>query len=200
MELDETMTINPETPSSFKSSKTFDLNARQLRETIDMLTLTVSQVERTMTLGENSVTALSQSFIDIANQLKQLTVEKNNEFNEINNLDTQNQKIDDIHKQVMTTITAFQFYDRISLRLDHLKSDLSWLSNIVSDPNQISNPSSWSKLQEDIMSNYTMEEERIMFQHILKGSSVEEALEIYSHHFKSAIDESDSNSDEIALF
>ena len=44
-----------------------------------------------------------------------------------------------------------------------------------------------------------MEEERLMFEHIMNGASVSEALEIYRHHFEQAA-KKDDDSDEVELF
>ena len=178
-----------------------DLDWSQVKETINMLTLAVSQVECTMTDGEKSVTELTQSFTFIANQLKEI-IESSSEETSTSTSSTKSLKISasDIHMQIMNAIVAFQFYDRLTQRLDHVKRDLGWLSELVSDPKELYNPMSWSKLQSDIMSNYTMEEERIMFQHIMDGATVDEALDIYKHHFTEKEGQDDSSSDEIELF
>ena len=181
------------------TAKNPDLDWSQVKETINMLTLAVSQVECTMTDGEKSITELTQSFTYIASQLKEV-IDAHSNKNKDSNLESIKLSTEEIHQQIMGAIVAFQFYDRLSQRLDHVKRDLSWLSNLVSDPQQLYNPLAWSKLQEDIMSNYTMEEERIMFQHIMKGASVEEALEIYQHHFITKKEEGDITNDEIELF
>jgi hypothetical protein len=197
------MKISTQAPSTAKHP---DLDWSQVRETINMLTLAVSQVECTMVDGEKSINELTRSFTFIASQLKELIdFHKETEASSTAAPDSQAlQKFrlgtEEIHQQVMNAIVAFQFYDRLSQRLDHVKRDLSWLSSLVSDPSQLYNPAAWSKLQEDIMSNYTMEEERIMFQHIMNGASVEEALEIYHHHFSSRKEEGDNTNDEIELF
>lgn len=195
------MNTKPEAPQSPSTAKQPDLDWSQVRETINMLTLAVSQVECTMSDGEKSVTELTHSFTYIANQLQGLLdLHNKKESTEKNELETFRLSTEEIHQKIMNAIVAFQFYDRLTQRLDHVKRDLSWLSRLVSDPAQLYNPSAWSKLQEDIMSNYTMEEERIMFQHIMNGASVDEALEVYHHHFSTKKDENDSTSDEIELF
>lgn len=193
--------MKPEASQTPSTAKQPDLDWSQVRETINMLTLAVSQVECTMKDGEKSVTELTQSFTYIANQLQGLLDLHNKKASsEKNELETFRLSTEEIHQKIMSAIVAFQFYDRLTQRLDHVKRDLSWLSQLVSDPAQLYNPASWSKLQEDIMSNYTMEEERIMFQHIMSGASVDEALEIYQHHFSTKKDERDSTDDEIELF
>jgi len=193
----------PEIPYS-STAQNPDLDWSQVRETINMLTLAVSQVECTMSDGEKSVSELTQSFTYIANQLKTI-VEKNSQSENPDRkpdseLESMKVSAADIHQKVVNAIMAFQFYDRLSQRLDHVKRDLSWLSELVSNPQQLYNPESWKKLQEDIMSNYSMEEERIMFQHIMNGASVEEALNIYKHHFSNNKDKGDTTTDEIELF
>lgn len=45
-----------------------------------------------------------------------------------------------------------------------------------------------------------MEAERIMFEFIMRGGSVKEALEIYHHHFIEKQHHDDSTNDEIELF
>lgn len=187
---------------AISTAKKPDLDWSQVRETINMLTLAVSQVECTMSDGEKSVTELTQSFTYIASQLKEVIDAHQDETSDTKGTSLETLKLSaaEIHQQIMGAIVAFQFYDRLTQRLDHVKRDLGWLSTLVSDPQQLYNPLAWSKLQEDIMSNYTMEEERIMFQHIMDGASVDEALEIYQHHFSSKKDENDDTSDEIELF
>lgn len=193
--------------ASSSSSSNPDLDWSQVRETINMLTLAVSQIECTMTDGEKSVAELTQSFTYIASKLQEI-VEQSSDTD----LKSGNQKenaegeqslsisAQDIHQRVVNAIISFQFYDRLSQRLDHVKRDLSWLSSLVSNPQELYNPNAWHKLQEDIMSNYTMEEERLMFQHIMNGASVEEALEVYHHHFNKEKDADDQSGDEIDLF
>ncbi len=176
-----------------------DLDWSQVRETINMLTLAVSQIECSMTDGEKSVAELTQSFTYIASELQKFA-EQNPSTDNSSQEQPQAVSATDIHSRVVNAIIAFQFYDRLSQRLDHVKRDLVWLSKLVGNPQQLYNPGAWRKLQEDIMSNYSMEEERIMFQHIMNGASVEEALEIYRHHFESKKAEDDQTGDEVDLF
>lgn len=183
-----------------------DLDWSQVRETINMITLAVAQIESSMKEGEESVSDLTEAFTYVASKLSNLAqsgkdlqdTDKSKQQDIINNIRDESE---DIHTQVSSAIVAFQFYDRLSQRLEHVKRDLMWLSNVISTPEQLYNPTAWNKLQQDIASNYTMEAERIMFEHIMKGATIEQALEIYKHHFDTSSDmKDDTTGDDIELF
>lgn len=184
------------TSTSNSHDKSPYLDWEQVKSTINLLTLAVSQIECTMTDGERSVSELSNSFTYIANQIQNLVKETSRDTDNPHKTEL----AAEIHSQVMNSIVAFQFYDRLSQRLDHVKRDLSWLSKLVSNPDEVNSSSAWEKLQNDIKSNYSMEEERLMFEHIMNGASVEEALEIYQHHFEKNNDQSDPHGDVVDLF
>lgn len=167
-----------------------------------MLTLAVAQIEATMTDGERSVSELSESFTYIADKISGL-VQAGEKLNEEANTSTVTEiqiNASEIHHKVNGAIVAFQFYDRLTQRIHHVKSNLEKLSYLIADPNQLYNPDSWKLLQTDICQNYTMEEERIMFQHIMQGASVQQALEIYQHHFSQNDSNEDESGDEVELF
>lgn len=177
------------------NSNTHQLGLEQVKSTINLLTLAVSQIECTMSDGEKSVAELTNSFSFIAEKISRLTTLSDNQAE----FDKFKSEAHEIHSSIINSIVAFQFYDRLSQRLDHVKRDLCWLSDLVSDPETANNPEAWDKLQSDIKSNYSMEEERLMFEHIMNGASVSEALEIYHHHFEQAAQKDDDN-DEVELF
>ena len=171
------------------------LEWEQVKSTINLLTLAVSQIECTMSDGEKSVAELTKSFSFIAEKITQLTTVTEERFN----LEEFRSEGSELHSSIVNAIVAFQFYDRLTQRLDHVKRDLCWLSELVSDPQTANQVEAWNKLQSDIKSNYTMEEERLMFEHIMNGASVTEALEIYRHHFEQGQNRDDDN-DEVELF
>lgn len=179
-----------------------DLDWSQIRETITMLALAVAQVESSMTDGNQSVNTLTESFTRMADYVKKIrivtqkvTPEKLPHFKDvIENAATR------LEEDVQNAVVAFQFYDRISQRLDHVCSSLDQLGGILSTPAALYDPQRWHSLQEKIKSSYTMEAERIMFEHILRGHSIEEALEIYRHHFDNPQKSEEDDGDEIELF
>ncbi len=185
------------------SSANPDLGWSQVRETITMLALAVAQVESSMTDGAQSVDTLTESFTHMAKYIKKIrtvtqkvTPSTLSTFQEVieNTAKT-------LEENVQDAVVAFQFYDRISQRLEHVCNSLDQLGGLINDPTALYNPDRWNTLQEQIKGSYTMEAERIMFEHILRGHSIEEALNIYRHHFeKAAQDKPGDDSDEIELF
>ena len=87
----------------------------------------------------------------------------------------------------------------ITQRLEHVTSALGKLCGLISEPSKYADPNEWRLLQTEIRDSYTMEAERLMFEHIMMGISVDEALEIYHHNFDAVVEE-DNTGDDIELF
>ena len=95
---------------------------------------------------------------------------------------------------IQQSIVAFQFYDRLSQRLDHVRYVLDALSALVADKSRLFNPAEWDGLQQSIRGRYSMQEEQDMFEALLNGASIEEALNLV----RSKLHEGDIN--DIELF
>ena len=81
--------------------------------------------------------------------------------------------------KVHQAIIAFQFYDKLVQRLAHVCHSQGELSGLVDNQEQLYNPQSWVRLQEQIRSKYTMAEECAMFDAVLAGATVQDALDQY---------------------
>lgn len=179
-----------------------DLDWSQLKETILMLNLAVAQLEQSMSEGNASVTTLSSSFTALAENLGdiQSSIKEMNEVDESANKlknvveSTAANALDKVH----SSIIAFQFYDKLSQRLDHVSLSLSSLSQLIGDPNALYSPMEWKKLQEHIRSKYTMEEERQMFDNVISGMPIDDALLVFKEAKIAANEEADE--DDIELF
>lgn len=107
----------------------------------------------------------------------------------------------EMQASINESIEAFQFYDRISQRLDHVARGLERMCDIACKPETRENPQCWEQIQNEVRSSYSMEAEKIMFEHILQGASVKEALQIYHDHFDTSNNDSGTTStDEVVLF
>jgi hypothetical protein len=102
-----------------------------------------------------------------------------------------------IGDKVHQAIIAFQFYDKLVQRLDHVCHSLDGLSGLVSDRSRLYDPAQWTALQDQIRSKYTMTEERAMFDAVIHGMPVHEAL---NHYMAVRMQEVEASGGEIELF
>lgn len=173
-----------------------------IAETVNMLYLAVCQIEATLQDSNSSVNTLTQAFMTMASHTEEFG-QNAQQLKEIKDLE---QFKDDIAKttkemreNISNSVQAFQFYDRVCQRIDHVARSLEEVSKVLSDTELLKNPDAWELVQTKIKSSYTMEAERIMFEFIMRGGSVREALEIYQHHFDKNVEDK-PDSDEIELF
>lgn len=175
-----------------------------IAETITMLYLSVCQIETSMSDSNRSVQELVESFTVLADHSK--TVDAHVQaLSSLEDLGKVQQEVKDttieMQQKINRAVTAFQFYDRISQRLDHIARGLEQVTRVLNSNSQRNDKSAWLAVQDRVKSSYSMEAERLMFEHILRGASVKEALEIYHHNFdKLKGNEIDEDGDEIELF
>lgn len=163
----------------FSESSRPDLDWSQIRETIKLLAVSVAQVEGSMKLGDESVTVLTGSFARMVDDMgaiqKTLMALEPGESR-----DLALQRCANTREIIETSIVAFQFYDRLQQCLEHVSAGLKDLSAIIDTPHRLYNPAEWHKLQTDIRGRYTMESEKVMFDAILQGKSIDDALALAS--------------------
>ena len=159
------------------NSENPDLDWSHIRETVMMLNLAIAQIAGTLEDGDESVASLANAFTAMVSNVESAqraaeamlpSVEKN----------TIIENCEAVSSEMQHAIMAFQFYDKFNQRLSHVSSSLGVLADVVSDPAKLYDPSQWSELQRKIQSKYTVESDRLMFEYILSGHSVDEALEM----------------------
>jgi hypothetical protein len=169
-----------------------DLDWSQVRETVKLLTVSVTQVEANMHAGDDSVTTLTESFTGIVEHMEAIkelleTLEPS---------DTKAAALTHCQltsDKIQTSIIAFQFYDRLQQSLSHVAGSLKGLTSIVESPERLYNPLEWKNFQDEIRGRYTMESEKAMFDAILQGKSIDEAMRL------AAISDKDE-ADDVELF
>jgi hypothetical protein len=82
-----------------------------------------------------------------------------------------------ISKNVASAIVAFQFYDKLTQRLGHVRYSLSTLAMFVCDRSQSARRDQWKKLFSALKRLYRTEEERAIFTLVTQGVSANEARE-----------------------
>lgn len=160
-----------------------DLDWSQVRETVLMLNVAASNIERTMKDGDESVTVLADLFTSMMGNVQAIAKASEN-LAEGPEKETIAQNHATVSDKMNAAIVAFQFYDLLTQRLSHVCNSLASLAELINDPGRLYNPYEWFGLQEIIKSKYTVPADRAMFDAILNGATVEEALELTESHPK----------------
>ena len=158
------------------------------RSTVSLLYLAICQIETSIADSNQSVQQLTDTFTQLAEQ----------SLREPKPGETQSSvwTSEQMRLRINQAITAFQFYDRINQRLDHVSTGLAKMSAVFNDLNKLNDPDSWLKIQAEIESSYSMECERLMFKKIMSGASVEETMASY----KNLLTQPPPSDDDIELF
>jgi hypothetical protein len=173
-----------------------DLAWSQVRETVVMLELAAGQIEAAMRDSNASVDILTDSFTSMAGYMRMIGDSINGLKDTSNNEGVRENLLgatDQVSNMIHQAIIAFQFYDKLVQRLGHVCTSLGDLSGLVCSTHKLYNPQEWVDLQGRIKAKYTTEEERLMFEAVLKGTPVAEAIHAYMEAMK-------NKNDDIELF
>ena len=173
-----------------------DLDWSQVRETVLMMELSAGQIEAALKDSGNSVEVLTDTFTTMAGYMRMIGDTVAALPDDGKSGEARGELLgatEHVSGMVHQAIIAFQFYDKMVQRLSHVNHSLAALSELVGDQSRLYSPYEWVALQEKIRSKYTMREEKEMFDAVLAGMPVAEALET----FMSKINE---KSDDIELF
>lgn len=157
-----------------------DLDWSQIRETVLMLELAATQIDTAMKESNASVNTLSAAFTGMAESLNNISTALQSLPDEGEAGTTKAAMCRDtgqVSTMVHQAIIAFQFYDKLVQRLDHICASLSQMGALVGDRKRLYNPDEWVGLQNAIRAKYTTDEERIMFEAVLNGVPVDQAIE-----------------------
>jgi hypothetical protein len=84
------------------------------------------------------------------------------------------QLTDALQSHVQSTITSLQFYDKLIQRLTHVRDGLAIPSD--STINGVDTSADWSAMLEQVRSRYSMVEERVLFDFMMRGLSADQML------------------------
>lgn len=157
-----------------------DLGWSQVRETVLMLELAAAQIDAAMRDSNASVDVLTGSFTNMAETLRLITgtlaeADASADETRARLLSAAGQ----VSGMVNEAVVAFQFYDKLAQRLAHVTHSLGELSELVGDQRRIFNPQAWVELQGRIRGKYTTPDEREMFEAVMTGTPVAEAIARY---------------------
>lgn len=147
----------------------------QIRRTVRMLDLAAARVSYALQDGNDSVDTLINSFthmtehvVAIQTGIEELPISTEKDHLLANCQQAMN--------TVQETTMAFQFYDRLNQRMQHISISLDELSSLIDEPERMSKPGSWKELEVKIRSHYTLDNDLEMFDAVLAGGDIKEIL------------------------
>ena len=176
------------------SARTPDLDWSQVRETVLLLQLAAGQIEAAMREGGSFVDVLIDSFTTLAGSMRTIASTADSLPQTPENAPIKAQlstQAGEAGQMVHASIVAFQFYDKLAQRLAHVCHSLDALGLLVGDNGRLFNPAEWVGLQEKIRARYSTAEEHEMFDAVMNGMPVQEALDTYRSRSGGAEDSND---------
>lgn len=148
-----------------------------IQETLNMLNLAIAHIKRSMMDGDESVHALSNSFTDMVG-LNKVIEKASTQLEDSLEKQAIGNACKEIGNRTDAALVAFQFYDILTQRLEHICQSLSAMTELFADAERLNTPYEWAALQEKIKSKYRIQGDREMFEAILEGKSIEDALKL----------------------
>lgn len=142
------------------------------QQTARMLALCEAQMEAATQDSDQAVDTLVQAFTDlvaVVRDMGKLTCSApapGEEASTQASLDEINERCATLQNQVAAAIVAFQFYDKLSQRLGHVRYSLSTLALFICDRMNSQKPEHWEKLLSTLGRLYRTSEERAVFDSI----------------------------------
>jgi hypothetical protein len=141
-----------------------------------MLELCEAQMESALSESDFAVEALIKSFSGLIEAGQALGSLNEKTPAEAGAADLARQ-LDALRKQTAAAIVAFQFYDKLTQRLGHVRYSLSALAMFVCDRTKSGEREQWKRMFSTLRRLYRTEEERELFKLMIDGATAEEARE-----------------------
>ncbi len=186
----------------------YALGSKEVQQTILVLNLSVAQIDLSITEGDNSVNTLIDSFTFMSQHIEQIQ-QAGSKIAEIagggEDLEQHNSVLlsetGELALKMQQAVIAFQFYDKLSQRLDHVSHGLSGLAEIVSHEMRVKNAEEWEAFKSSVRKGTTMREEEELFELIFdQHVPVEEAIEVMKDRMRERMTKEEEQEEEIEFF
>ena len=145
------------------------------RQIANMLELCSAQMESALQDSDRAVETLIQVFASVAETSRTLNTISAQLPPEAGAAIKQalDQQLETLARQIGTAVISFQFYDKLTQRLGHVRYSLSSLAQFVCDRAQSSEQDQWRRMLNALRRLYRTDEERRIFQMMTEGVSLE---------------------------
>ncbi|MGH8509568.1 MAG: hypothetical protein ACREVH_12755 [Gammaproteobacteria bacterium] len=147
-----------------------------VREAVGLLHVAVAQIDVTMHEGDMSVAVLSGALSSIAAGLKSLEQCAQESSSGGEPAWNMSASCSTLASKAEAAIMAIQFYDAMTQKLTHISGNLWALADLMADPGRVRRPCEWHDLRQRTRSRFTMESERRVFDALMRGMPMEEAV------------------------
>ncbi len=173
-----TVSANDETMLDGAQRETPDPGSCDVRESVMLLHVAVAQIDLTMHEGDASVAVLSGALSSIAAGLKSIgqCVQENPSAEEPAQKRNMSAACSTLAKKIEAAIMAIQFYDAMTQKLTHISENLRALADSMTDPGPVNRHGAWHALKQQTRARFTMESERRVFDALMRGMTMEEAV------------------------
>jgi hypothetical protein len=145
------------------------------QQTARMLALCEAQMEAATHDSDAAVDTLVAAFTELMSAVRDLgSMSKVNTTDDMQSraLDDINSRCANLSSQVAAAVMAFQFYDKLSQRLGHVRYSLSTMALFICDRSNSQRPEHWEKLLSTLGRLYRTAEERAIFDSIAGSLSL----------------------------
>jgi len=145
------------------------------------LNLTSGEIKVSMREANGVVQTLTKTFMEMVGDVHEIQLAAENLSGSGNDAEIRKQIIDKCNaylNKVQAGTVGFQFYDKMTQRLNHTSGNIKKLIEMTEDPEAMVSRENWKALKHDIEQSYTMEEDRVLFKALMKGDSVQEAVRL----------------------
>ncbi|MGD8484323.1 MAG: hypothetical protein PVJ63_00860 [Thioalkalispiraceae bacterium] len=161
------------------SSEKTEINTSSLcriKDTVQMINLAVARIEHAMREGDDSIFTLTDSFTELVKRMQAIEAAAE-DLQDSPGKSIIRENSAAVSRKTQAAIIAFQFYDRLSQRLNHVSHSLAALTSLLDDQQRLADPEAWLGLQDTIRAKYTLDADKAMFEALLQGQSIEEIMQ-----------------------
>jgi hypothetical protein len=184
----------------------FSLGSKEVQQTILVLNLSVAQIDLSITDGDNSVDTLIESFTYMSQHIEKIQASSSKmaalagDSAQAVQSELQSEA-SELADKMSQAIVAFQFYDKLSQRLQHVSHGISGLAEIVSHKMRVKDAAEWEAFKADVRQGTTMREEEELFELVFdQNLPVDKAISIMKERIKQRMHETEEVEDEFEFF
>lgn len=146
------------------------------QETALLLDLCEAQMDAAMRDSDQSVDVLVRAFTELV-EASQSVSELAKQLPAVGNTHDSvelTRRVEAVSQQINDAIVAFQFYDKLSQRMGHVRHSLTTLAMFICNRSQTQQREYWLKLLTSLRRLYRTAEERAVFDLVAEGATADE--------------------------